>query len=423
MTLLLYWLGVKGYELAIRIAVLWNEKAAEAVRGRWRLPTKIEAAMAAEDRPRVWMHCSSLGEFEQGRPVLEALREKHPGHAFVLTFFSPSGYRVRKDWPGADYVFYLPFDGAVRARRLVKALRPALAIWVKYEFWYFTLRALKQAGVPTILIAAVFPLNSPFFQWWGGFHRQMLRGFSRIFVQDKASLARLRAKGIAHVDVAGDPRYDRVAEAVSSARNFEKAERFAELGFIIVAGSTWPVDEAMLVKALHRLPQDVRLLLVPHEVGEAHLRSIEQQFADCMRWSAWDETSRIAPRVLLVDSVGMLMDLYRYAQVAYVGGGFGRTGVHNVLEPAAYGVPVFMGRSYSMFVKAGVVINSNGEAIVHDAVGFAAHVLYLFGHEEARQAMGQAAAEAIRDGAGATERIVSKIDEAGWLSTGNNTSC
>lgn len=417
----LYWLGVKAYELAVRIAALWNEKAAEAVRRRRGLPGQVAAAMRTEKRPRIWMHCASLGEFEQGRPVLEALRKEHPHFAFVLTFFSPSGYRVRKDWEGADYVFYLPFDGAVRARKLVKALRPSLAIWVKYEFWYFTLRALKNAGVPTVLIAGVFSEKAPVFQWWGALHRRLTQGFDWIFTQDEQSRERLSAIGITHTSTAGDPRYDRVLEAVSSLKEIEKAARFSVSRFTIAAGSTWPGDEAVLVDAMRQLPEEVKLLLVPHEVGEAHLQTIEARFKnDCVRWSRWD--GELPVRVLIVDSVGMLMSLYHYAEVAYVGGGFGRAGVHNVLEPAAHGMPVLMGPVHHQFIEAGELVDSGGAVVVKGAIEFAMQALRLMKDETTRQAVGAAAADVVRRGAGATKKIAGKIEDAGWLATNKTFS-
>lgn len=421
MSEVLYWLGVKAYEAAVRIAALWNRKAAEAARGRRGLLDKIEATMQADVRPRIWMHCASLGEFEQGRPALEALRAKHPDHAFVLTFFSPSGYRVRKDWPGADYVFYLPFDGARRAQRLVAALQPTLAIWVKYEFWYFTLSALQRAAAPTILIAALLHADAAPFRWWGALHRRMAHGFRWIFTQDEESRERLLSISVTNTSTAGDPRYDRVLSAAASAQEIERAAGFSASGFTIVAGSTWPADEAMLAEALQSLPSEVKLFLVPHEVDEAHLRGIEARFGqECARWSGW--TGEAAARVLLVDGVGTLMSLYRYAQVAYVGGGFGNAGVHNVLEPAAYGVPVLMGPVYRQFIEAGVLLDNGGAVVVTGAAEFAAQVLRLMKEDAARQAMGRGAAEVVRRGAGATEKIVGKIEDAGWLTPTRNHS-
>jgi 3-deoxy-D-manno-octulosonic-acid transferase len=406
----LYWVGVKAYELAVHIAALWNEKAAAAVLGRRDLLKKIAAAMRSESRPRIWMHCASLGEFEQGRPVLEALRKECPQHAFVLTFFSPSGYRVRKDWDGVDYVFYLPFDGAARAKKLVEAIKPSLAIWVKYEFWYFTLRALKNAGVPTVLIAAFFSKSAPAFQWWGSLHRRMVRGFDWIFTQDEASLAGIRAIGVSQASSAGDPRYDRVFTAAVSVNEIDKAERFTASAFTIVAGSTWPADEAVIEGAMRQLSPEVKLLLVPHEVDEAHLQAIESRFEkDCIRWSQWSGGN--TARVLLVDSVGMLMQLYRYADIAYVGGGFGRSGVHNVLEPAAHGIPVIIGPEYHAYREAVELVERGVAQVVEDEASLADVIRKHIENTALRDRTGALARQAVEDGAGATQKILAVLRE------------
>jgi len=414
MGVLLYWIGVRLYALAVHLAAPFIPKARAAVqgrRGRWK---RLEAALGGDSRPVIWMHCASLGEFEQGRPVLEALRRERPECALLLTFFSPSGYMVRKDWPGADYVYYLPFDGPRAAARWVRTVRPALAIFVKYEFWYFHLRALQRAGVPTILVSAVFRKGQPFFRGWGRVHRRMLHRFQHIFVQRPAHDALLRGIGFETSSVAGDTRFDRVSDTAALPR-MPAAETLAQRGFLVVAGSTWPPDETLLAEALAALPLDATLLLAPHEVDAAHLAAIEAQFAPFgpVRWSEWERAaseSGPTPRVVIVDCVGMLTALYGSGQVAYVGGGFGR-GIHNVLEPAAHGLPVIFGPRHAAFPEAADLLSSGAAAEVESASALAARIREWMTDDAARQAAGRAAAAYVQDGKGATALVMAWLDE------------
>lgn len=423
MSALLYWLAAKGYELAIRIAARRNPKAAEAVRGRDGLIKEIERAMRAESRPRIWMHCASAGEAEQGRSVLDALRERYPDHAIVITFFSPSGYHAgTANGIAAHHIFYLPFDDPSTSLRLVSAINPALAVWVKYEFWYFTLRALKKAGCPTLLIAAVINKNSGMSRWVLRTRQEMLSWFTHVFAQDEKTREELCRLGIERVSTTGDPRYDRVLAALPSLRGNAAAEFFSRDAFIIVAGSTWPEDEQMIADALPLLPSNVRIILVPHEIGIQHLRSIDELFGKSVWWlSAW-RNKRSVPRVMLVDRMGKLMSLYRYAQVAYVGGGFGRAGVHNVLEPAAHGAPVIIGPQHKAYLEAVDLVERGGAVVVTDAHAFVVQVLSWINDEELRSSTAKNARTAVESSAGATGKIVTTIEQAGWLNNNGATT-
>ncbi|MCD6063542.1 MAG: 3-deoxy-D-manno-octulosonic acid transferase [Flavipsychrobacter sp.] len=364
------------YALAVRIASVVHPKARLFVSGRKGLLKHIRYSLINERRPRIWMHCASLGEFEQGRPLLEDMRRKYPHYAFVLTFFSPSGYEARKDYTGADYIFYLPLDGPYNAARFLKFVQPHMAIFVKYELWYFYLSRLVAGNVPTILISAIFRRDQPFFKWYGALHRRMLNSFSHIFVQNQESIQLLQKMGIVDVALAGDTRFDRVTEAAQATVSLPVAQNFCKGAKILVAGSTWPDDEDFLQKLMQLLPAQWKLILVPHEVDEVHVQNIEQKFEGiCIKWSSWQEHS--AARVLIVDKIGLLLQLYSYADVAWIGGAFNTDGVHNVLEAAVWGRPVAFGPVYDKFLEAKELIAAGGavcvttpEAFKHQLLGW-----------------------------------------------------
>jgi 3-deoxy-D-manno-octulosonic-acid transferase len=350
MSVLIYRLAIAFYALAVRIASLFNKKARLFVAGRHGLLSRIRYALVDERRPRIWMHCASLGEFEQGRPVLERLKIEYPGHAIVLTFFSPSGYEVRKDYAGADHVFYLPLDTPGNAKKFLSFVQPQLSIFVKYEFWYFLLRQIERKGIPAILVSSIFRKEQAFFQWYGGLFRRILFCFSKIFVQDAASAQLLQDIGIDDAVVAGDTRFDRVVKAIQVGVDLPIVKAFAAGKKILVGGSTWAEDEQFLKKVLDGLPADWKLILVPHEVNDAHIYSVKTLFGDsAVTWSDWVNGN--SARVLIVDRIGLLLQLYSFGRVAWIGGGFGK-GIHNTLEAAAHGMPVAFGPVHQKFREA-----------------------------------------------------------------------
>jgi 3-deoxy-D-manno-octulosonic-acid transferase len=405
----LYDAALRAYRMAAQV-LAWtgSAKARKFVAGRQGLIETIEAAFRNETRPVIWMHCASLGEFEQGRPVLETLRQRHPEYAFVLTFFSPSGYEVRKSYPGADYVFYLPHDTPENARRFVAAVKPRLALMVKYDLWLHYLEALQQARIPTVLFAARFTSRQGFFRWYGGIQRRMIRLLDWIFVQDEASQKLLLDRGLERVTVAGDTRFDRVAEAARFALPHPELTAFAAGAPLLIAGSTWPADEALLAQIIPELLAHWKLVIVPHEVGEAHLQQVEALFkAQTVRWSQGANSNA---RILLVDQVGLLLQLYRSAAIAYVGGGFGKAGIHNVLEPAAMGVPVIHGPVFHQFLEAQALIDAGGSLTISDPVTLQAALLNWMQDEATRQTAGRQAAGYVQAHTGATETIVRFLD-------------
>ncbi|NML63937.1 3-deoxy-D-manno-octulosonic acid transferase [Hymenobacter sp. RP-2-7] len=407
----LYSTGLGLYASAVRLAAPFNAKAAAWVAGRQGLLPRIEAALAAEPAPRLWMHCASLGEFEQGRPLLEGLRRQYPGHKIVLTFFSPSGYEVRKNWPGADYVFYLPLDTAANAAAFVRLVRPSLAVFVKYEFWYYYLRELRQQGVPAVVVAAIFRPSQVFFKPWGGFFRQILRELHHIFTQDEASAQLLRGLGLARVTVAGDTRFDTVAATASAPpRALPLVEAFVADGApLLIAGSTWPEDLPALAPLLRKHARGLRYLVAPHEISEAHLQQVEAALPGLtVRYSRATPATVAEARLLLIDNVGLLSQLYRFGRFAYVGGAFG-AGLHNTLEAAAFGLPVFFGPRYERFQEAVELVALHCAFPVQSAQQLEAAFDRLYYNEEARLKVQDTSLDYVHSHAGATGRILKEL--------------
>ncbi|MGI4737826.1 MAG: 3-deoxy-D-manno-octulosonic acid transferase [Janthinobacterium lividum] len=407
----LYSLGLSIYALLLRLVAPFNPKAAAWVAGRAGLLPRIEQTLAADAAPRLWVHCASLGEFEQGRPLIEGLRRQYPGYRIVLTFFSPSGYEVRKNWPGADYVFYLPLDTAANARDFVRLVQPRLAVFVKYEFWYYYLRELRTQGVPAVVVAAIFRPSQIFFRPWGGFFREILSQLSHIFTQNEASAELLRGLGLARVSVAGDTRFDTVAAtALAPARPLPLAEAFGADGApLLVAGSVWPEDLPALAPLLRKHARAMRFIVAPHEVSEAHLQAVEAALPGLtVRYSQATPLAVAEARLLLIDNVGLLSQLYRFGRFAYIGGAFG-AGLHNTLEAAAFGLPVFFGPRYERFQEAVELVELGCAFSVASARQLEAAFDRLYYNEEARLKVQDMSLEYVHTHAGATGRILSQL--------------
>jgi len=407
----LYSLGLALYALLLRLVAPFNPKAAAWVAGREGLLLRMEQALAGDGAPRLWVHCASLGEFEQGRPLIEGLRRQYPGYKVVLTFFSPSGYEVRKSWPGAEYVFYLPLDTADHARAFVRLVQPRLAIFVKYEFWYYYLRELRKQGVPAVVVAAIFRPSQVFFRPWGGFFREILAQLSHIFTQNEASADLLRGLGLRQVSVAGDTRFDTVAAtALAPARPLPLAEAFVADGApALVAGSIWPEDLPALAPLLRKHARTMRFIVAPHEVSEAHLQEIEAALPGLtVRYSQATPATVAEARLLLIDNVGMLSQLYRFGRFAYIGGAFG-AGLHNTLEAAAFGLPVFFGPRYERFQEAVELVALGCAFPADSARQLEAAFDRLYYNEEARLKVQDMSLDYVHTHAGATGRILRQL--------------
>jgi len=346
--------------VGFRIAALFHSKASAFVKGRKAVFQRLESCFRDNHSPVAWVHCASLGEFEQGRPLIESLRKEFPGIKILLTFFSPSGYEVRKNYDQADLVCYMPWDTANNADRLVAIVKPSLVIFVKYEYWFHYTNVLKNKNIPVLSISSIFRKDQLFFKPYGGFYRRILNNFSYFFVQNEASLRMLRSIGVQQCTLAGDTRFDRVYQIVQRGEEIAIARNFKGNQKTFIMGSCWPEDLEVLAPFMNQ--NMMKFIFAPHEISENFLVEIENALqVRSIRYSvAQDKASLDEYQVLIVDNIGMLSRLYRYGEFAYVGGGFGK-GLHNILEAACYGLPIFFGnKNYERFQEAIDLINRGG---------------------------------------------------------------
>ncbi|MDL2231521.1 3-deoxy-D-manno-octulosonic acid transferase [Porphyromonadaceae bacterium OttesenSCG-928-L07] len=404
---LLYNLGIILYTIGIHLAAPFNEKARLWVKGRKNIRKKIREIRKGDEKI-AWFHAASLGEFEQGRPVIESLKEKHPDIRILLTFFSPSGYEVRKNYQGADHILYLPADRPGNARFFIKHIRPDLTVFIKYEFWYNYLNALHKKNIPTYLISAIFRKEQPFFKKWGSLHRKMLRFFNKIFVQDNESVQLLASIHIEKVEKTGDTRFDRVKQIADAAQDIEKVKLFCDGRTTIVCGSTWPPDEEILMEYINRSAREYKWIIAPHEIGSNHIKNIiDKCEKKVVRYS--DETADLTQAdVLIIDCIGLLSAIYRYGQISYIGGGFG-TGIHNTLEAAVYGIPVIFGPKYQKFKEAVSLIKNKGAFSINNANELNQLLDALLNDETTRNIAGRKAGEYVTSQLGATETIIKHL--------------
>ncbi len=417
--------GIAVYQAAIRAAAWFLPKARLWVQGRQDWETGLQQALAKANpvgQPRIWVHCASLGEFEQGRPVVEALRQQYPDAFILLSFFSPSGYVIRKDYAVANYVCYLPADTPRSAARFVELVAPQLAIFVKYEFWLRTLQALYQHGVPVLLISAIFRPGQIFFSRYGAPWREALRSYRYIFVQEAASAQLLQSIGIMHCAIAGDTRVDRVLALAAEERRFPLVETFVQGAQICIAGSTWPADEALIARVWRKLQgQGWKLIIAPHQISEPGIRYLMEQLTGCvLRYSQASETTAAKSQVLIIDNVGMLSALYRYGDIAYIGGGFG-AGIHNTLEPMAYCLPMVFGPRYRKFAEAVAMVQAGAAISVKDAATLETAFATLI-HPMRRQQAAQAARAYLAWQQGASTRILQYIKEEIFRASDGDTT-
>ncbi|MBU2649830.1 MAG: 3-deoxy-D-manno-octulosonic acid transferase [Bacteroidetes bacterium] len=355
----LYTLFILLYQWAAKIYGLFNIKARQWAFGRKGLTARI-VRENEEQQEYIWFHCASLGEFEMGRPVMEAILNKYPRYKLLLTFFSPSGYEHRKNYKPAHRVYYLPSDTPQNARTFINTFQPVLAVFIKYEFWYNYFRELKRHNIPLILISAVFRNDQPFFRWYGAWFRKQLNLIDHIYTQDDASANFLEKINYKNFTIAGDTRFDRVMETAEKAEDIDLIRHFAGEAKLIVAGSTWPADEEIILPAMNTLPENIKLVIAPHQVDENHISRIVEMIKEPVaRYTKVDPNQIGSYRVLVIDTIGILSRTYKYAWIAYVGGAFG-SGLHNILEPAAFGVPVVFGPDHQKFHEAGKLVSKGG---------------------------------------------------------------
>jgi 3-deoxy-D-manno-octulosonic-acid transferase len=360
--------------MLIHIAALFNKKARLWANGRKNVFENLEKKLATINKPSAklyWFHCSSLGEFEQGRPLIEKTREKE-NVIILVSFFSPSGYEIRKNYPLADYVFYLPTDTQSNAKKILATIKPTAVFFIKYEFWFNILNALKQNKIPVYLVSGVFRPEQHFFKWYGSWFAKQLKNFEQFFLQNETSQKLLNQIGYKNTTLCGDTRFDRVAQVALQKKEIEIAKQFSASAKTIVAGSTWPADETILADAISNDKlQNMKLIIAPHEIDEQHLAAIEKSFngKKIVRFSKADVLSVINFDVLIIDNIGMLSSLYQYAYIAYIGGAFDK-GLHNILEAAAHGCPILFGPNHKKFAEAAALIDAGGAFEINSTAQF-----------------------------------------------------
>lgn len=398
----LYTIGVIVYGLAISVAALFTEKAKKWKDGRRnyfdRLPENMSGC--------IWVHCASLGEFEQGRPVIEALRKKST-QKILLTFFSPSGYEIRKNYDQVDAVLYLPLDTKSNAIKFLNHIKPSRAIFVKYEVWHNFYQQLYEREIPVILISAIFRKEQVYFKPYGSWFLNTLRKVNLIFCQDENSQSLLKTKGLTNVSVAGDTRFDRVLALAKEAQPISRIETWLNGRKVIIAGSTWPADETLLGEFIRTQPAEFALVIAPHEINKDKIEKLRSQFEGSDLYTLWDEKEE-PKQVMIVDTIGLLSSLYQYGILAYVGGGFG-AGIHNTLEPATYGIPVIFGPNYQKYKEAADLIDLGGAFSIESHDSFNERLRLLLEDAAARENSGKIASAYVQSSGGATEKILSQI--------------
>ncbi len=411
---ILYNFFIISLESGIRIASLWNPKARLWVNGRkgWvkQIKEKVDT-WGAVSSPIIWMHCASLGEFEQGRPLLEQLRTANPHIRVVISFFSPSGYEIRKNYTGADLVVYLPADRPGNVRKFLDLVSPTLVLWIRYEFWHNYLREIKKRNISLLLVSALFRENHIFFRSFGGFWRDTLKCFTHVFVQNEDAADLLKEIGFErNVTVSGDTRFDRVSEIAGAFQPVTGIETFCRGRQVLVAGSTWREDEEEFVHYV-RVNKQTAFIIAPHEVDTENIHDIQKLFPGSVKYSEFrNNLEATEAHVLVIDNIGMLSRLYHYADITYVGGGFGDDGLHNILEAAVYDKPVLFGPVHQKHYEAVEMIEAGGAFGVKNALELEAALNRLFANREELQAAGNAAGQYVRVNKGATEKIMDYIE-------------
>ena len=407
---LIYNIFIFIYLLLIKVAALFNQKARLWVDGRKNIRYTIRQ-IDSGNKPVIWIHAGSLGEFEQGRPIIEAMRDEIPGVFIVLTFFSPSGYEIRKNYDGAGKILYLPIDTPSNAAFFVREIKPVLAIFIKYEFWFNYLKVLNQNSIPIFFVSAIFRLGQHFFKPWGGWFRAQLRNIDWFFVQHQPSLELLKNIGVSNATVSGDTRFDRVFSIARNARILPAIRSFKNDKKLLVAGSSWPEDEELFINAWLPFSDQLKLIIAPHEV---HSERIEKLAAShgykCIKYSEIDKSVPSEANILIIDSIGILSSIYQYADIVYIGGGFGK-GIHNILEAATFGSPIFFGPNYLKFQEAVELIVAGGAFSVTTSAGLESHIKNYLENPEKQNETAKICRDYVASHIGATAIVMAKIKQ------------
>lgn len=411
MSRLLYFLFIRIYPFFIRIASVFNQKAKHWINGRKQTAILLRS-FRHELKKSVWFHCASLGEFEQARPVIEAIKKQYPHQKIILTFFSPSGYEVQKNYALADKVMYLPMDSKRNAQQFIAATEPAIAIFVKYEYWYYYLKTLHQQQIPLFLISGIFRDDQPFFKWYGSFHRNMLQYFTWFFVQHKNAADLLNSIHIKNYSVAGDNRFDRVMSIAENFTPIAAIEDFSSNRKTVVAGSTWLEDDKVLSHFANAHPE-IQFIIAPHDISDVRIKECLSLYKNAVLYSHCKQQPELlsASHILIIDNIGMLSRLYRYATVAMIGGGFGGDGVHNVLEAAVYGKPLVYGPVYEKYKEAIDLVELQAAFVTLNALELEETLILLLNNQEIYANASAAASNYTIQQAGATKKIMDYFQE------------
>ena len=396
------------------LSALFSAKSKQLVAGQRGVFRNLQpfADRRSAHVPCFWFHCASLGEFEQGRPVIEALKKKYPAAQIVLTFFSPSGYEVRHDYAEADLVSYLPLDGWRNSRRFVRLVQPTIAFFVKYEYWYGYLRALNHKHIPAFSVSTVLLPHMTPFRWYGGLQRRMLHLITHFFVQDTTTADLLNGIGVEQITLTGDTRFDRAAALCREAKPIALAAEFKHDEAVFVVGSNWPPDTDVILPLIQEFADEIKFIIAPHEIEEGELRRLEEAAPyKTIRYSHAKQETVSNYRIMLIDNVGILTSLYRYGSFAYVGGAFGKS-LHNILEPATFGMPIFFGnRSYRHVSEANALLKLGGAFTVADSQDLRHKFLLYHRHKKAGQEVAAITRNFVNDHTGATDKIVQYVEE------------
>lgn len=407
----MYTFGIALYAFAARLIAPFHKKAGLMTKGQ-RQTFAILKEKRIQGAEYIWIHASSLGEFEQGRPLIEIIKEKYPQYKILLTFFSPSGYEVRKNYKNADIVCYLPFDLPRNVNRFLNIVQPKMTIFIKYEFWMNYICSCKKRNIPTYIISAIFRPDQIFFKWYGKSYRKILHTYEWLFTQEQPSLELLHKYNVDNVSVSGDTRFDRVYNVCEQCKTIPVVENFVGTGnsFTLVAGSSWPKDEDIIIDYFNKHPE-MKLIIAPHEIHEDHLQNIVSKLKrPSIKYSTATEENVKDKDCLIIDCFGLLSSIYRYGNLAYIGGGFG-SGIHNILEAAVYGIPVIFGPNYQKFKEAHDIIASEGGYSINDANAFDTIVNKFITENDALKAASEHAGNYVKKNLGATKIIMKKLEQ------------
>ena len=404
----LYNIFIFFFKIGVSITGIWSTKAKQWLQGRKNVWQELEDKISKTDLI-IWIHSSSVGEFEQAKPLIERLKTEYPAYKILVSFFSPSGYYASKNYKYADYIFYLPIDTARNAGRFIQIVNPRLVVFVKYDFWYHYLQTIHNNKIPLLLISAVFNKSQAFFKWYGGLYKKMLFFFSEIFVQDENSLVILKQQGINIGKLSGDTRFDRVAAVSENFQEIPFIKHFIAGDEVIVAGSTWPQDESLIKEIVNS--KKFKLIIAPHEIDGYRIQSLKREFVGALLYSLIKNDHDSNANVLIIDNVGMLSRLYRYATITYVGGGFTKDGIHNILEAAVHGKPVLFGPNYKKYREAKELIEYGGGFSISTTSQIKNLIEKLLQDKNLYQITCKKSVEYTNSKKGATQKIMSYIQE------------